>query len=206
VEDALPFDMAAGLSAESHAEISLVVRAQAGDTFAFDELMRTYRERVWSVVYNITGNHADATDLTQEAFIRAFTNISRYNFKSSFYTWLYRIAVNQTLSSLRKRKLKRALAFARFSPDESTEAAIDRMAQRDTEAAPGLRSELQNQLNSALQQLGEGHRTVVVLAEIEGLPLQEVADVLGLSLGTVKSRLHYAKEQLRKTLQPYLNT
>jgi RNA polymerase sigma-70 factor (ECF subfamily) len=100
------------------AENTLVVRAQAGKTLAFDELVRTYRERLYSVVLNLTNHPEDAADLTQEVFIKAFANIRKYNFGSSFYTWLYRIAMNESFNFLRRARRKRMLKFEYFRRDE----------------------------------------------------------------------------------------
>ena len=205
MENTASFNWAAGLSVDKNAEATLVVRAQAGDTSAFDQLMRTYRERVWSVVNNLLGHTADATDVTQEAFIKAFTHIQKYNFQASFYTWLYRIAVNEAIAHRRKARLKRALTFERFTPNDDQDAHLDRAAASAVRVDTTLRGELSAQLNRALDTLSSDHRAVVVLAEIEGLPLEEVSQILHCSLGTVKSRLHYAKKQLQTQLKPYLS-
>lgn len=188
-------------------EAELVVRAQTGQTAAFDELMKLYRERVWAVIYNLTNNREDASDLTQEVFIKAFRKIGRYNFRSSFYTWLYRIAVNSALNSLRKHKLKRALMLDRLPTqhdDDSYYAGGSVGVPLKKDPSFVLQNELQLQLDRALVRLSTDHRTAVVLAEIEGLPLREVAEILKVSEGTVKSRLHYAKKQLQTYLKPYL--
>jgi len=189
-------------------EAELVVRAQTGQTAAFDELMKLYRERVWAVIYNLTNNREDASDLTQEVFIKAFRKIGKYNFRSSFYTWLYRIAVNSALNSLRKRKLKHALMLDRLptqqDDDDSYYSGNSRSVPLKKDPALVLQNELQTQLDRALVRLSDEHRTAIVLAEIEGLPLREVAEILKVSEGTVKSRLHYAKKQLQTYLKPYL--
>ena len=194
------------LSPREAAENTLVVRAQAGETLAFDELVRTYRERLYSVVLNLTNHPEDAADLTQEVFIKAFANIRKYNFQSSFYTWLYRIAVNQSFNFLRRARRKRMLKFEYFRRDEdSAEDPLGRLADNSVRLPNSGSEELKAQLDRALEKLSDEHRAVVVLSEIEGLPLDEVAQVVGASEGTVKSRLHYARKALQKLLKPYLS-
>lgn len=195
-------------------EPALVVLAQSGETTAFDSLMRLYRERVFGVVYNLTNNRADAAEVTQDVFIKAFTNIKKYNFRSSFFTWIYRIAVNEALNFLRKARAKKANLFERFlpilggvnsSPTEDERLSTARMEFSEKPQAP-LQHELQSQLDKSLQSLSEEHRAAVVLVEVEGLSLKEASEILGVSEGTVKSRLHYGKKRLQTLLKPYLNT
>jgi RNA polymerase sigma-70 factor (ECF subfamily) len=216
VERAIPFTLGSSSADNTNAEAALVVQAQAGQTAAFDSLMRLYRERVFGVVYNMTNNRADAAEVTQDVFIKAFTRLQKYNFRSSFFTWIYRIAVNEALNFLRKSRSKKASLFERILPRlgdhgraETEEERLSSMgaspALMDLNAGT-LRTELQGQLDKALQELSEEHRAVVVLIEIEGLSLKESTEILGVSEGTIKSRLHYAKKRLQSILKPYLNT
>jgi RNA polymerase sigma-70 factor, ECF subfamily len=196
------------LSPREAAENTLVVRAQAGETAAFDELVRAYRDRLYSVILNLTNQPEDASDLTQEVFIKAFTKIRHYSFQSSFYTWLYRIAMNEAFNHLRRARRKRMLRleyFRRDDDDGSHADPLDNMADTSTHAPNAGRDELRGALDKALEKLSDEHRAVVVLSEIEGFSLSEVAEVVGASEGTVKSRLHYAKKELQKLLTPYLN-
>lgn len=201
-------------SAENNAEAALVVQAQLGQTAAFDRLMKTYRDRVFGVVLNLAGNHADAADVTQDVFIKAFTNIQKYNFRSSFFTWIYRIAVNEALNHQRRAHSKRMSIFEKILPvsgktDEqmSHEERLSNLQPSDAHRerpAAALKNELQTQLDRALQDLSEEHRAAIVLTEIEGLSMEEAAEILGTSAGTIKSRLHYAKKHLQTLLKPYL--
>lgn len=193
--------------------MALVVQAQAGETSAFDSLMRTYRDRVFSVVIGLTGNAADAADITQDVFIKAFTNIQKYNFRSSFFTWIYRIAVNEAFNHQRKARSKKMNLFERILPSTSSDAAEKTQEERlaelsarntDHRQSQALNNELQSQLDKAMMELSEEHRAALVLTEIEGLSLSEAAEVLGTNEGTVKSRLHYAKKRLQTLLKPYL--
>jgi RNA polymerase sigma-70 factor (ECF subfamily) len=190
---------------EADSDLEIVHAVQAGDVAAFDQLITKYRGRVYGVVYNMTSNREDAADLTQDAFIKAFQSINRFQGQSSFFTWLYRIAVNSTLTHLRKSRLKSFFSLEKLNEDghqisEVIEAITDNSgAERDT-----FIRELQEKLNEAMQKLSIRHRTVVTLFEIDGLSHQEIAEVMNCSVGTVRSRLHYAKQLLQAELQPYM--
>jgi RNA polymerase sigma factor (sigma-70 family) len=190
---------------EADADLEVVRQVQGGDVAAFDRLISKYRERVFGIVYNMTSNREDAADLTQDAFIKAFQSIQRFGGQSSFFTWLYRIAVNSTLSHLRKTRLRSFFSLERINTDEPVSREIiaaltDKTgADRDT-----FVRELQEKLNDAMQKLSIKHRTVVTLFEIDGLSHQEIAEVMDCSVGTVRSRLHYAKQLLQAELQPYM--
>lgn len=190
---------------EADADLEIVRRVQTGDVAAFDRLIIKYRERVYGVVYNLTSNREDAADLTQESFIKAFQAIHRFGGQSSFFTWLYRIAVNSTLSHLRRARLRSFFSLDRLDSDEPVAkeviAALTDKVDVDRDA---FVQELQEKLNDAMQKLSIKHRTVVTLFEIDGLSHQEIAEVMSCSVGTVRSRLHYAKQLLQSELQPYL--
>ncbi|MBM3852317.1 MAG: sigma-70 family RNA polymerase sigma factor [Verrucomicrobia bacterium] len=190
---------------EADSDWGVVRLVQGGDVAAFDRLILKYRERVYGVVYHMTSNREDAADLTQDAFIKAFQSIHRFGGQSSFFTWLYRIAVNSTLSHLRKARLRSFFSLERIDSDEPVAreivaALIDKSGvDRDT-----YLRELQERLNEAMQKLSIKHRTVVTLFEVDGLSHQEIAEIMSCSVGTVRSRLHYAKQLLQAELQPYL--
>lgn len=190
---------------EADADLEVVRRVQAGDVAAFDVLIRKYRERVYGIVYNLTSNREDAADLTQDAFIKAFQSIQRFGGQSSFFTWLYRIAVNSTVTHLRKTRLR---AFFSLDSIDTEEPVARDIVAALTDKTGGEREayvrELQEKLNAAMQKLSINHRTVVTLFEIDGLSHQEIAEVMDCSVGTVRSRLHYAKQLLQAELQPYL--
>lgn len=190
---------------EADSDLSIVRRVQAGEVAAFDELVVKYRERVYGVVYHLTSNREDAADLTQDAFIKAFQSINRFQGQSSFFTWLYRIAVNSTLTYLRKQRLRTFFSFEKVDEDDHISAEVISAL---TDASGADREtfvrELQEKLNEAMQKLSIKHRTVITLFEIDGLSHQEIAEVMDCSVGTVRSRLHYAKQLLQSELQPYL--
>jgi len=191
-------------AAAAELDWALVQRVQTGDVRAFDQLITKYRERLFAIVYNLTSNREDASDLTQEAFIKAFRSIGYFKGQSSFFTWLYRIAVNAALTHLKRNRLRKFFSFENLDQEISQTEVLEVLAERTQTDKSTLVNELQEKLNEALQRLSLKHRTVVVLFEIEGLSHQEIAQVMDCSEGTVRSRLHYAKQQLQSYLQDYL--
>jgi len=185
---------------------AIVQRVQEGEVAAFDQLVLRYRERVYGVVYNMTSNREDAADLTQDTFIKAFKSINRFQGQSSFFTWLYRIAVNSALSHLRKSKLRTFFSFEKINEDDKTIEILAQLTDKHGADRELYVRELQEKLNEAMQKLSIKHRTVVTLFEIDGLSHEQIAEVVGCSVGTVRSRLHYAKQILQADLQSYLNT
>jgi len=191
---------------EADGDWEVVRRVQDGDFAAFDGLILKYRSRVHAIVYNLTSNREDASDLAQDTFIKAFQSIHRFQGQSSFFTWLYRIAVNSTLSHLRKNRMRSFFSLERISEDEPVAREIVAALTDKAGAEKGAYvHELQDKLNEAMQKLSIKHRTVVTLFEIDGLSHEEIAEITGCSVGTVRSRLHYAKRLLQAELQPFLN-
>jgi len=186
------------------ADAVLVKRAQRGDLGAYDELVRRYQERIYSTVYHMTSNHEDATDLTQESFIKGFRALKSFKGDSSFFTWLYRIAINKTINFLKQRKHRHTMSLDNldFNAEHDPELVAlisERTPRRDTSLA-----ELQERLNEAMQKLSEVHRLVVTLHDIEGLPHEEIGRLLDCNVGTVRSRLFYARQQLQAYLADYV--
>jgi RNA polymerase sigma-70 factor (ECF subfamily) len=186
---------------------SIIVRqVQAGDVAAFDRLILKYRERLYGVIYHMTSNREDASDLTQDAFIKAFQAINRFQGQSSFFTWLYRIAINATLSHLRKNKFKSFLSLDTVNSEEPvSQELISALTDKTGADRDAFVKELQEKLNEAMQKLSIKHRTVITLFEIDGLSHQEIADVMDCSVGTVRSRLHYAKQLLQAEMKAYIS-
>lgn len=189
---------------EAGSDWTIVQQVQAGDVAAFDRLILKYRERVYAMVYNMTSNREDAADLTQDAFIKAFQSINRFQGQSSFFTWLYRIAINSTLSYLRRNKLRSFFSFDKLQEDTQVTEVIGRLTDRSDVAREVFVGELQEKLNEAMLKLSIPHRTVVTLFEIDGLSHEEIAEIMNCSVGTVRSRLHYAKQLLQAELKSYL--
>lgn len=185
-------------------ETTLVARARQGDLAAYDELIKRYQERIYATVYHMTSNHDDANDLAQESFIKAYQALKSFKGGSSFYTWLYRIAVNKTINFLKQRKNRQHLSLNDL--DFNTEHNPDLVAlisEKTPRRDAGL-TELQQKLNEALLKLSEPHRLVVVLHDVQGLSHEEIAKVMDCNIGTVRSRLFYARQQLQAMLTDYL--
>jgi RNA polymerase sigma-70 factor (ECF subfamily) len=188
---------------EADSDWQLVQRVQAGEVAAFDRLVLKYRERVLGVIYNMTSNREDAADLAQDAFIKAFQSINRFQGQSSFFTWLYRIAVNATLTHLRKNRLRSFFSFEKIHEEDKNAELINKLTDKNGADRELYVKELQAKLNEAMQKLSIKHRTVVTLFEIDNLSHEEIAEIMNCSVGTVRSRLHYAKQLLQAELQSY---
>ncbi len=182
----------------------VVQAVQAGDVAAFDQLILKYRERVYAMIYNMTANREDAADLTQDAFIKAFQSINRFQGQSSFFTWLYRIAINGALTHIRRNKLRSFFSFDKVHEDASVSTVLNQLTDKKDVEREIFVNELQEKLNEALLKLSIPHRTVVTLFEIDGLSHEEIAEIMNCSVGTVRSRLHYAKQLLQAELQSYV--
>ena len=183
---------------------ALVDRVQAGDIQAYDWLVLRYKERLYGVIYNMTSNHDDTNDLLMETFDKAFRSLSSYKQNASFYTWIYRIAINRSINHLNKNKKRnKEFSLNDMDLDESVERELaDEGALSGDKSSE--RTELQNKLNESLQNLSESHRAVVVLYDIDGMSHADIAKIMNCSEGTVRSRLHYAHQNLQKSLVNYL--
>ena len=182
----------------------LVQRARRGDLAAYDDLVKRHQERIYATIYHMTANHEDANDLAQESFIKAFQALKSFKGGSSFYTWIYRIAVNKTINFLKQRKNR--LHMSLNDLDLNAEHDPDLMAlilEKTPRREAGL-TELQEKLNEALLKLSEPHRLVVVLHDVQGQSHEEIAKIMDCNIGTVRSRLFYARQQLQASLADYL--
>jgi len=189
---------------EGPPDAELVLKAQQGDVHAFDQLVERYHSKIYGLTYNMTSNREDAEDLTQEVFVKAFEALPRFKGKSSFYTWVYRIAVNKTINYRKKRNRKRALSLDSFDQDIKLDDAYHEMTAKGSPLRNISLSELQKKLNEALLNLSEKHRTVVVMHDMQGIPHDEIAKVVGASVGTVRSRLFYARRQMQTELSDFM--
>src|SRR5438105_1830408 len=188
---------------ETH-ETELVTRARQGDLEAYDQLVRRYQERIYATVYHMTANHEDANDLAQEAFIKAFHALKSFKGGSSFYTWVYRIAVNKTINFLKQRKNRAQLSLDDLDVNAEHDPDLVALISDKTPRREAGLAELQEKLNVALQKLSESHRLVVTLHDVQGLSHEEIARIMGCNIGTVRSRLFYARQQLQAYLSDYL--
>ena len=185
-------------------EKDLVHRAREGDMAAYDELVKRYQERIYATVYHMTSNHDDANDLAQDAFIKAYRALKSFKGGSSFYTWLYRIAVNKTINFLKQRKNKTQMSLNDLDFNvENNPDLVALISEKTPRREAGL-AELQQKLNEAMQKLSEDHRMVVTLHDVQGLSHDEIAEIMECNIGTVRSRLFYARQQLQGFLADYL--
>lgn len=183
----------------------LVARTQAGDAEAFDELVVKYTPRLYGLVYNMTSNHEDTGDLLQDIFAKAFRSIGGFRGQSSFYTWIHTIAVNMTINFVKKRGRRFTMSLDDVdSGIQNDPVFIEATSGSDPRREAGL-GELQKRLNAALQTLSNEHRAVVTMFDIQGMPHAEIAKILKVSEGTVRSRLFYAHRQLQNHLQEFIN-
>lgn len=188
-------------------DLTLVQRAQGGDADAYDELVRRYQRQIYGVTYHMTSNHDDANDLTQEAFVKAWQALKTFKGDSSFFTWIYRIAVNRTLNHLKSRKFregKHAMSLNDLDVEAEHHPELVALVSDKTPRRAAALEELKEKLNAAIQRLSENHRTVVTLHDIQGLPHDEIAKILNCNTQTVRTRLFYARQQLQGILSDYL--
>ena|SRR5437588_3830499 len=181
------------------------VREARQDRREFDELVRRCHRQAYNIAYRLSGNHADAEDLTQEAFLRAFRFFDRYNRQMPFENWLYRIISNVYIDELRKRPKIKSHSLDQPLPNAGGESEV-RLEIPDLTGDPAsamLLEALDEPLQRALIALQPDFREAVVLADVEGLSYEEIAEVMGCSLGTVRSRLHRGRKMLRNRLQSH---
>jgi RNA polymerase sigma-70 factor (ECF subfamily) len=181
----------------------LVKRVQAGNSEAFEELVRRYERKVYNITYRLMGNEQDASEALQDAFLRAYRFIGKFQFKSSFFTWLYRIATNVSLSKLRKRE-KVDIVSIDQPVNEAGDLAFEIPDVKHGPEKLMQQRELRAAIQKAVDELAGDYREVVVLRDLEGLSNEEVSNVLHLSVAAVKSRLHRGRLVLREKLKNHL--
>jgi RNA polymerase sigma-70 factor (ECF subfamily) len=188
-------------------DLALVAKCQAGDTAAFNELVTRYRSRAFAVIYHMVRNEQDAWDLAQDGFLKAWKSIGRFRGQSSFYTWLYRILMNVSIDWLRRKhvaggvELDDAIGLKNIAPGATTTPHV--------ELAPAAKlsdKEIRSRIDAAIERLTPDHRAVIVMREFDGLEYQEIADALECSIGTVMSRLFYARKKLQTMLKDVYET
>jgi RNA polymerase sigma-70 factor (ECF subfamily) len=184
-------------------ELDLVKQSQAGNTEAFDQLVSRYRTRVFGMIYNMVHNEQDAWDLAQDSFVKAWKSIERFRGQSSFYTWIYRIIMNVTIDWLRKKQVKGAgaefddaIQLKEINPASRTVPKADPLPHERME-----QREIRQRIDTAIAQLTPEHRAVILMKEIEDMQYHEIAESLECSIGTVMSRLFYARKKLQNLLR-----
>src|SRR3954468_1265930 len=193
----------ATLAQSDVSELDLVKRCQAGDTEAFDQLVVRYRTRIFGMIYNMVHSEQDAWDLAQDSFVKAWKSIGRFRGKSSFYTWIYRIVMNVTIDWLRKKQIRGggaefddAVQLKEIDPAAKTAPKPDELPYERMQ-----RGELRGKIDNAIAQLSPEHRAVILMKETEDMQYHEIAEALGCSIGTVMSRLFYARKKLQNLLR-----
>ena len=175
----------------------LITLVHQGEQGAYRILVERYQERIRNLIYSIFHDQQVVDDLSQEVFIKAYEALSQFRFQSSFYTWLYRIAVNKSRDELRKRKVRRWFSLQTMLDTSDKELASKIVVEQHD-------NELQELLAAGLKTLPEKYRIAVILKDVDGLSYEEIAEIMECEIGTVKSRLSRARAMLRKVLEPLL--
>lgn len=183
----------------------LIRRTRRGDRTAFQGLVEKYQRRIYAVAYGLLGNREDALDAAQEAFIKAYKSLDKFQGKSGFYTWLYRIATNAAIDLGRKESRRGEVEFREEIEADEEKGSYPVAPASENPADELMRKELGELIEDAIQKLPIEQRTAVVLREIEGLSYREIAKVMRCSQGTVMSRLHYGRKRLQELLEPRLD-
>ena len=181
-------------------DVQLVAASQAGDMVAFEELVARHRDKIYARAFSMMRNEEEAIDLSQEAWVKAWQRLKQFQGDSSFATWMTRIVINLCLDQLRRQKRTRAESIEQL--DEELGGVERQMPVVTTNPSEGLeRSELRKRIDKAMNQLSYEHRTVLILHEFEEMEYKQIAKVMNCSIGTVMSRLFYARRRLASLLQ-----
>ncbi len=182
----------------------LVDRTKAGDARAFDDLVVRFSPRLYGLIYHMTASHEDTNDLLQEVFAKAYRSIRGFQGKSSFYTWMHTISVNMTINFLKKRNRRNTMSLDDIDNGILNDPDFIAATSNGDPSHSANLSELQKKLNESLLKLSHEHRAVVTMFDIQGMPHAEIAKILKVSEGTVRSRLFYAHKQLQNYLQEFI--
>ena len=179
---------------------ALVQQAQKGDMLAFEELVARHRDKIYARAYSMMRNEDEAVDLSQEAWVKAWQKLAQFQGDSSFATWLTRIVINLCLDQIRRRKRQRAESIEEMDEESGgVERQMEPVITNPTERLE--RGELRQRIDEAMKKLSHEHRTVLVLCEFEEMEYKEIAKVMECSIGTIMSRLFYARRKLASLLQ-----
>lgn len=184
-------------------EEQLVSRASRGDAQAFAELVRKYEKLVYNLSYQASGNADDAFDISQEVFIKVYRSLDKFRGDCRFFTWLYRITMNTVKDYIRSQKRKKTVSLSEYDEEEDGPSATRDIPDETTEADPEEMTEIKEKrrlVRQAIAQLSEDHRTILTLRDMEGYSYEEIAEMLELEIGTVKSRLNRARQAVKEYL------
>lgn len=187
-------------AASREADLELLRAVMAGDGTAYRGLVERYQARVYAMVYGMVRNREDARDITQEAFVKAYRSLGSFRLEASFYTWLYRIAMNLAIDFTRKRRRLEKNGFDEGIATRNDDGSIAEAHVEDGPSRQLERKQLFGRIMDAMAHLPEDQRQVILLRELEGLQYKEIAEVMGIPEGTVMSRLFYARKKLQKLL------
>jgi len=192
------------LSSAEPADLDLVRLACQQDASAFEELVRRYHGKIYGLVYGMVSNREDAEDLVQEIFVKAWRALPRFREQSSFYTWIYRIALNCTINFRKKRRRRQSMSFDEFDPDIKQSESYKEFSSKGSVLRKISLSEFQEKMNGALLRLSEKHRAAVIMHDVQGMPHAAIAKIMRCSEGTIRSRLFYARRQLQTELAEFV--
>jgi RNA polymerase sigma-70 factor (ECF subfamily) len=188
----------------SSEETLFVLRLKANEDAAYDELVRSYHTSMYQVAYRMLGDSAEASDVVQDIFLKVFRNIGGFRGQSALKTWMFRIALSEILN--RRRFWKRRFRASTVSLDDSTNGKSIHVRDSDPGPQRALESKEREQaIQGALAKLSEDHRSILILRDIEGFSYTEIAEIAGISIGTVKSRLARARSDMKKSLMRHLS-
>lgn len=186
-----------------YSENNLIQRCKDGDIESFEELIRSHKQRVYNIALKMLSNTEDAMDVSQEAFIKVYRSIGKFNMESSFSTWLYKVVVNTCLDFIKKnKKLDKVYSIDEFI--ENREVNLNQQGLKNKYDTPeeALDKKIKRQtINRAINELPENFRTVIILRDIQGFSYEEIANITNCSLGTVKSRIKRGRESLKKLIE-----
>ena len=183
-------------------DLELVAKSQAGDATAFNELVTRYRSRAFAMIYNMVRNEQDAWDLAQDGFLKAWKSIGRFRGQSSFYTWLYRILMNVSIDWLRKKHVEGGTEFDDTLGLKNVAPGATTAPKAELQPAEKISDkEIRERIDLAIAKLSPEHRAVIVMRELDGLEYTEIASAMDCSVGTVMSRLFYARKKLQSLLK-----
>jgi RNA polymerase sigma-70 factor (ECF subfamily) len=197
-------DAARPAAGADQSDLELVRRVQRGERGAFDLLVLKYQHKVVKLVARLLRDPAEAEDVAQEAFVKAYRAIGSFRGDSAFYTWLYRIAVNTARNTMASRQ-RRPLDYEADLSESEQSAVESRMRHGDTPEAVALSDEIHRTVNDAIAALPEDLRTAIILREVEGLSYEEIAEAMDCPVGTVRSRIFRAREAIDRNLKPLLD-
>lgn len=198
---------APGRQAEADIDAKIVNRCKRGDKAAFAELMERYQRKVYSIALGMVKNQEDAMDITQDAFVKVHRYLGNFQGTSSFYTWLYRIVFNLSIDHMRRSGKRTNTEYDERFGNQHEEQDVSHFMANRNDLNPSKvigRKELADRIQEAMLELPPYHQAVIIMREIEGLSYTEMAKIMKVSKGTIMSRLHHARQKLRRALEPYI--